>query len=141
MSTGDPSPFFTDLGGQTFFTNDAGVLVPFEIQVTQVTAAPRTIKSNWSIGAVNDLRDMYGLGGPQYPDNALDILKDALDDPNYDPNGPDYKGLPRWPDGRVATHEEYLRYHPEERLVESMAKEMADEIDREILESLKNIGP
>lgn len=136
MSTGDSLPFFTDHNGQTYSTNDAGILVPLRIETQQVTYAPQTIKSNWSLSAANDLMEMMGVGGPDYPDNALDILKDALDDPNYDPENLNYKGLPRWPDGRVATHEEYLKYHSGEKLVASMAKEMADEIDREILESI-----
>lgn len=139
MSTGDPPPFFTDHGGQTFFTNDAGILVPFEIQVTQVTAAPRNIKANWTTDAVDDLKNMWGLGGPQYPDNALDRLNDALEDPNYDPDGPDYKGLPRWPDGRVASREEYLNYNPNERLICDMAAEMTKEIDDEILRTLRGL--
>jgi hypothetical protein len=139
MSTGDHNPFITGVDGQTYAHNDAGLLVPLDIQTSQCTYAPRTIRANWTTEAVDDLKSMWGLGGPQYPDNALDRLNDALEDPNYDPDEPDYKGLPRWPDGRVASREEYLSYNPNERLVCDMAVEMTKEIDDEILRTLRGL--
>lgn len=87
--------------------------------------------------AAEDLMWLWGLGGPEYPDNALDRLSDALEDPDYNPSDQNYKGLPRWPDGSVATREEYLKYHPTESLITQMADEMAKEIDEEILKSMK----
>jgi hypothetical protein len=71
----------------------------------------------WSLEAANSLRDSWGIGGA---DNALDIFTEGLDDPKFDPNKP-YLG----------------KRTPEEDIVEATAKEMAAEIDSEILNSLK----
>lgn len=79
--------------------------------------------------AVDDFR------GPRRPDNILDLLQDAMEDPDYDPEDKDYKGLWRWSDGRVATPGEVRKWDPD-YLVENMADEMAAEIDREILQTL-----
>jgi len=74
---------------------------------------------------------------PRQPDNALDLLKDAMEDPTYDPDAVEpYKGLWRHENGRIATPEEVKRAHPESRLVESMAEEMKAEIDEEIMREL-----
>ena len=74
---------------------------------------------------------------PRLPGNALDLLNDALEDPNYDPNSDTpYKGLWRWDDGRIATPEEVKRAHPELSLVEAMSAEMTAEIDREVVAML-----
>ncbi len=76
---------------------------------------------------------------PQRPDNALDLLNDALEDPDYDSGSPEaYEGLWRWPDGRLATPEEVEEaFGPEASIVRSMASEMTEEIDREIKAALK----
>ena len=36
------------------------------------------------------------------PNNPLDLILDAMEDPDYDPNSSEeYKGLWRWPDGSI----------------------------------------
>lgn len=131
MSTGDPSPITED----GFVMNDAGLLVPLaNFDPNAITAAPRKLKANWTLEAANELRDLWG--GPRFPDNALDLLNDALDDPNYDPEEP-YVGLPRWSDGRIATKEEVDAHNP----VAKMAQEMCAEIDAEILKELAQHRP
>jgi len=110
----------------------------FNITCVPVQAQPKFLKSNWSQGAVQDFMSAFGLSlWPRLPDNALNLLNDALEDPSYDPNSPDtYKGLWRWDDGRVATPEEVAKAHPESSLVERMADEMKAEIDKEIMRDL-----
>jgi len=106
-------------------------------------AKSRKLKTTWSQEAADDLRGLWGRSvWPRRPDNALDVLKDALEDPDYDPNATDdYKGIWRHSDGRIATPEEVRKASQgsEANLVESMADEMRAEIDREIMASLKNL--
>ena len=110
--------------------------IPLNISVSEIRAKPRTLRMEWSTAAAQDL---WGVPFNR-PTNPLDLLKDALDDPDYDPDAAEpYEGLYRWPDGRVATPEE-LKKHlrtPEAKLAESMADEMTAEIDREILRDLR----
>jgi len=113
--------------------------IQLNITSTQVTAKPRKLKTTWSQTAAQDLRDLWGDPGPTRPDNALDLLNDALDDPDYDPSkAEEYKGRYRWPDGRIATPEEVKKAFQGSTagLVSSMADEMKAEIDREIMNSL-----
>ena len=91
--------------------------ISFNIASTPIVAAPRKLKTTWTVEAAEDLRKMWGSGAA---DNALDIFTEGLDDPNFDPNKK-YRGK----NGRV-----------EQDLIEAMAKEMAAEIDREILKDL-----
>jgi hypothetical protein len=109
------------------------------ITSTQVTAKPRALKSQWSQAAAQDLRDLWGEPVPSRPDNALDLLNDALSDPDYDPLHPEtYKGRYRWSDGRIATPEEVKKALSGSTagLVATMADEMKAEIDQEIMLSL-----
>lgn len=112
--------------------------IQLNITSVPVTAKPRRLKSQWSKQAVDDFLSDWGTPvWPRLPDNVLDIVKDALEDPNYDPDSPEpYKGLWRWEDGRIATPEEVKKAHPEVSLVERMADEMKSEIDREIAKEL-----
>lgn len=113
------------------------------ISSTPVTATPRKLKSKWSVSAAQDLRDLWGgpAWWPRLPTNELDLMRDALEDPNYDPNSKEpYKGLWRWEDGRVATPEEVKKAHSEQSLVEAAAEEMRAEIDKEILRELAAAG-
>lgn len=110
------------------------------ISTSKVVAKPRRLKAQWSASAADSLREMWG-GRPRYPrlpDNELDLLRDALEDPNYDPDSHEtYKGLWRWEDGRVATPEEVQRVlDPEGAMISSMADEIRKEIDREIMNTL-----
>lgn len=114
--------------------------IKLNITSTDVTAKSRKLKTTWSQMAADDLRGSWFPIWPRRPDNALDVLRDALDDPDYDPNAEEsYKGLWRWADGRVATPEEVkTAYHGSEaELVKTMADEMTAEIDRQIVASLK----
>lgn len=121
MSPGDPSPITPQ---------------NFTITSAPIRAVPRQLKAEWTMEAANELRDLWG--GPRYPDNALDLLRDALEDPNYDPNDDkNYAGLPRWSDGRIATEEEIRAHNP----VAQMAHEMCEEIDKEILADLSRYRP
>lgn len=113
--------------------------IPLNITSTTVTAKPRKLKATWSSSAAQDLRELWDPPGPARPDNALDLLNDALDDPDYDPSkAEEYKGRYRWPDGRIATPEEVKKalQGSTAGLVETMADEMKAEIDREIMKSL-----
>jgi hypothetical protein len=104
-----------------------------------VRAKARKLRAKWTQEAADDLRALWSIGRLRRPSNALDLLNDALEDPDYDPDSPEpYRGRWRWPDGRIATPEEIEQEaHPERALVEAMAAEMRDEIDREILYGLK----
>jgi hypothetical protein len=116
--------------------------IKFNITSTPVVAKSRKLKMTWSQTAADDLRRLWGPIWPRRPDNVLDVLKDALEDPDYDPDAEeDYKGRWRWEDGRVATPEEVKKAHSgsEVDLVATMADEMRAEVDREIMESLKNL--
>jgi len=95
--------------------------ISFNITSTPVSAAPRKLKTLWTSGAVDDLRSMWG-GGPMKPDNALDIFTEGLDDPQFDPNKP-YTG-------------KNTAERTEGSLIDMLAKEMAAEIDKEILKDL-----
>lgn len=53
----------------------------------------------------SDLRRMWSLLYIKKPDNALDLLRDALDDPTFGQSTA-YTGKWRHPDGRLATPEE-----------------------------------
>ena len=112
--------------------------IDFQITSAPVQAQSRKMTMTWSQTAADDLRNLWGAKRyPRRPDNALDVLKDALEDPNYDPDSETpYKGLWRYEDGRIATPEEVRAAHPEMSLVESMANEMSAEIDREIMAEL-----
>ena len=81
---------------------------------------------------------MWGPSFPRLPDNDLDIMRDALEDPNYDPSSPEpYKGLWRWEDGRVATPQEVEdALNPEGKIIREAANEMKKEIDNEIMKDL-----
>jgi hypothetical protein len=116
--------------------------INLNITASQVTAKPRKMKTQWSQQAVNDFMSDWGASVyPRLPTNELDLMRDALEDPNYDPNTKEpYKGLWRWEDGRVATPEEVKKAHPEESLVEAAAREMRDEIDKEIMRELAAAG-
>lgn len=118
--------------------------IDLNIQSTPISAKSRKLKFGWSQEAADDLRDLWGLPRPRLPSNALDLLNDSLEDPNFDPNSPEpYKGLYRWPDGRVATPEEIkeaFESAPESALVEKMAIEITAEIDREILKDLRRLA-
>lgn len=123
-----------------FVQNEAGLFIPTDlidpvplVDIDQVTYASRKLAASWTMPT--DFSDWQLPSGPQYPDNPVDIINDALDDPNYDPEKP-YIGLPRWPDGRVATEEEVQAHNP----IISMAAEMRKEIDAEIMEDLRNAG-
>ncbi|MGD9726556.1 MAG: hypothetical protein AB7L09_01175 [Nitrospira sp.] len=116
--------------------------IPIQITSLPVVAQPRKLQSTWSRQAVDDFLNDFGLSRyPRLPDNDLDRMRDALEDPNYDPNDENYKGLWRWQDGRIATPSEVRAAHPESGLVEAMANEMASEIDREIMSLLKAPRP
>jgi hypothetical protein len=121
--------------------DDDASLPEIDLQITSVPvqAPARKLSTTWSQTAADDLRSLWGPFWPQRPNNALDILKDALEDPDYDPDAPEeYKGRWRWEDGRIATPEEIEKArHPESALVENMANEMTNEIDREILRTFK----
>jgi len=113
--------------------------IQLNITSTSVVAKPRKLKTTWSTAASQDLRDLWPAPGPYRPDNALDLLNDALDDPGYDPSkAEEYKGRYRWPDGRIATPEEVKKalQGSTAGLVESMADEMTAEIDAEIMRKL-----
>jgi len=118
------------------------------IQSTPVTAIPRKLKAKlkakWGAEAADDLRSLWGISPISRPDNTLDLLQDALEDPNYDPDAPEgYKGLWRWPDGRVATPEEIKEQGTStigSSLVETMADEIKAEIDQEILRDLVKLA-
>lgn len=124
---------------------DPGEALPdfdLKIRSCQVGAKPRKLKMKWSQDAADDLRDLWGGNPLRRPGNILDLLKDAMVDPDYDPDDQTYKGLWRWPDGRVATSEEIEKYTgTEASIVGSMADEMAAEIDREIINTLKATNP
>jgi hypothetical protein len=92
--------------------------IPLQITVTPIVAKPRKLKTLWPAEAADELKGIWG-GGPTRPDNALDIFIQGLDDPEFNPNVP-YKGR---------------RDHSDD-LIEAMAKEMSDEIDREIIKSV-----
>jgi hypothetical protein len=105
--------------------------INFNISTQSVVAKPRKLKMKWSLEAVDD------LVGPTRPTNILDLLNDALSDPNYDPSDKDYKGLWRWrSDGRLATPEEIGQWTTESQLVANIADEMTAEIDREVMAAL-----
>ena len=89
----------------------------FDISIQTVTAPPRKLKALWTPEAAESLKELWGTGGA---DNALDIFTEGLDDPDFDVNKK-YRGR----HGKV-----------EQDLIDTMAKEMADEIDREILKDL-----
>jgi len=110
----------------------AGSLPNIDLNITSqsVVAIPRKLKAAWTNAAIDD------LVGPQRPTNVLDILNDALEDPNYDPSDKDYKGRWRFSDGRLATPEQVKSWNSEGGLVASMAAEMTAEIDREIMAAL-----
>jgi len=116
--------------------------IDLQISSSPVRATSRKLKTSWSLEAADDLRSLWAPIWPRRPDNILDVLRDALDDPDYDPDAEEtYKGLWRWKDGRVATPEEVKKAHegPEHDLVKTMADDMAAEIDREIMRTLKNM--
>lgn len=121
-----------------------GGIPNFNLNITssQVTAQPRKLQSVVSTTAAQDLRDLWGGSAwPRLPTNELDLMRDALEDPNYDPDAKEtYKGLWRWEDGRVATPEEVKAAHPEQSLIEAAAEEMRKEIDREIMRELMASG-
>jgi hypothetical protein len=113
--------------------------IPLNIISTPVVAKSRKLKMSWSLEAADDLRSAWrATSAPSRPDNALDLLNDALEDPNYDPNSSEsYVGRYRWGDGTLATPEEIKKaFGAESSLVASMANEMSAEIDREILRSI-----
>jgi hypothetical protein len=112
------------------------------ITATSVSKQPRNRKMKWTQEAADDLRSLWGASPLAQPDNVLDLLKDAVVDPDYDPDDQNYKGIWRWPDGRIATPEEVEKYTGvEESLVSSMAEEMAAEVDREITRELQAAAP
>jgi hypothetical protein len=116
--------------------------IELNIRSEPVTAKPRKLKMEWSLGP-----------SIKRPDNVLDLMKDALEDPDYSPESAEpYKGLWRWADGRVATPEEVKQELAndfrsmfgtglEKDLIQAAADEMRAEIDREIMESLKKNLP
>lgn len=113
------------------------------IASAQVSATPRKMRAQWSTAAAQSLQDLWGGPSwwPRLPSNELDLMRDALEDPNYDPNSKEpYKGLWRWEDGRVATPEEVKKAHPEQSLIEAAAEEMKAEIDMEIMRDLAAAG-
>lgn len=114
-----------------------------QINITSqsIVAQPRSMKAVWSTQAADDLRALWGPLGPLQPTNALDLLYDSQVDPDYDPDAAgDYKGLFRWPDGRIATPEEIkTAYGATESLVASMADEIKAEIDREVMSALRGL--
>jgi hypothetical protein len=91
-----------------------------DIKLEPVVAGPRRLKMTWSAEAASELRDLWGSGAA---DNALDIFTEGLDDPAFDPNKK-YRGK---------------KGSAEQELIDAMIKEMTEEIDKEILASLK--GP
>lgn len=119
-------------------------LPEISLQITSepVVARPRKLATRWSAGTADDFLDFFGYKAyPRLPDNDLDRLRDALEDPNYDPTKGNYEGLWRWEDGRVATPEEVKAARPDVSLVKIMSDELADEVDREILNSLSTQKP
>ena len=110
--------------------------IQLNITSQAVVAKPRKLKVTWSLEAVDD------FAGPVRPTNVLDLLNDALEDPNYDPSDKAYKGRWRWrSDNRLATPEEIKQWNTESELVASMADEMTAEIDREIMATLAAAQP
>lgn len=96
--------------------------IPINIQSEPVMSKFRKLKTTWSLETADDLRSLWG-GGPTKPDNALDVFTQGLDDPEFDPGKPYH--------GKKAPEEK-----TEESLIDAMAKEMAAEIDREIMRDL-----
>ena len=121
-------------------------LIPgFDLSITStpVVVKPRKLKMSWSNTAAQDLQDLWGGWDrwPRLPANDLDRVRDALEDPNYDPESNEtYKGLWRWEDGRIATPDEVLASRPELSLLEKASVEMMAAVDREIIEELA-LGP
>ena len=89
----------------------------FEISIQPVVAAPRKLKTLWTVEAADDLKSLWGHSAK--PDNALDLLSQGIDDPEFNPDVP-YRGR---------------RDHSDD-LVDAMAKEMTEEIDKEIIRSI-----
>ena len=117
--------------------------IDLKITSMPVTANSRRLTMTWSQSSVDDMRSVWGPFWPRRPDNPLDLLRDALDDLNYDPDTEEaYKGLWRWQDGRLATPAEVkaATASPEQVMVNMVADNMTAEIDREILRSLKNLS-
>ena len=104
-------------------------LPDFEITAHTVSAQPRKLKATWSTDAAQDLKDLWGIRDlPALPTCPLDILRDAYEDPDYDPNNhEEYKGLYRFKDGRKATPEEIKKVFP---WADKFQREVDSEIDK-----------
>jgi len=97
----------------------------FEIKITAqpVTYQHRKLRTSWSTASAQSLRDLWGFSGAQK--SPLQDLADGLGADNFE------EWFKEWKDSR----------RPGVELASSMAQEIANEIDQEILAALSPNDP
>ena len=103
---------------------DSGNLpeVDLNISVQNIRLKSRKLSIKWTQEAAQDLKDMFDAG-EEITRTPLERLVEHIDDPKYDPNDPDAELKAE-------------RRRRDKRILDRVAKEMTDEVDREILEAL-----
>lgn len=92
--------------------------IDLDISVTEIKAKPRKLKGTFTSGPAQDLRDMWGVRIQKAP---LQDLAEGLDADNFE------DWFEEWKKSRRSSGDE---------LIDSMAQEMADETDQDILATL-----